>query len=324
MGFKHLVILGAGSTIATIPHGDKNGQKSYTLDHLLTDPFFKELVQKVQNKGFCTDNVEDLCKQLYEKDRILYKEFEDRIRKRYASLELPMDFTILDRLVLSLTPDDAIISFNWDDLIIQAYQRMSIFVPDKFLPILAFPHGNAQAVYSKTHYTSKRVITNSKLWSDSPLNMPVDEVDYKSNLFIKSQWRILDFFIRNAQMITFFGYRGPKSDEQDLQHLDEIFSKNEICDKIEIIDKDLNEAKIVAKNLERFKMQPHWVYTCPDFWHSSIAKHPRRTLTAVGNWNYTDKTAAKEETLAEFMGHVGPIIEQEQNELNSNSPSTTL
>lgn len=72
MGFKHLVILGAGSTIATIPHGDKNGQKSYTLDHLLTDPFFKELVQKVQNKGFCTDNVEDLCKQLYEKDRILY------------------------------------------------------------------------------------------------------------------------------------------------------------------------------------------------------------------------------------------------------------
>ena len=118
-------------------------------------------------------------------------------------------------------------------------------------------------------------------------------------------------------MITFFGYRGPKSDEQDLLHLDKIFAKNKICDKIEIIDKDLREAQIVAKNLERFKMQSNWVYTCPDFWHSSIAKHPRRTLQSVlNNWNYTSKTSAKEETKEEFMEHVGPLIEEEQEELD--------
>ena len=40
MGFKHLVILGAGSTIATIPKGDKNGMISYTLDNLLCDTSF--------------------------------------------------------------------------------------------------------------------------------------------------------------------------------------------------------------------------------------------------------------------------------------------
>lgn len=317
MGFKHLVILGAGSTIATIPQGDKNGEKSYTLANLLLDPSLKLFVQKVQDKDYCTDDVEELCNQLYKNDRKLYNEFESLIRKKYGSLELPMRFTILDRLVLSLTPNDAIVSFNWDDLIIQAYQRMSNFVLDQMLPILAFPHGNAQAVYSKTHYTSRRVITNDRNWLDSPLNMPVDEVDYKSNLFIKSQWRILDFYIRNAQMITFFGYRGPKSDEQDLLHLDEIFAKNRICDKIEIIDKDLHEAQIVAKNLERFKMQSNWVYTCPDFWHSSIAKHPRRTLQSVlNNWNYTPKTSAKEETLQEFIRHVGPLVEEEQEELD--------
>lgn len=317
MGFKHLVILGAGSTIATIPQGDKNGEKSYTLANLLSDPSLKSFVQKVQDKNYCTDDVEKLCNQLYKNDRNLYNEFETLIRKKYGSLELPMRFTILDRLVLSLTPNDAIISFNWDDLIIQAYQRMSYFVPDKMLPILAFPHGNAQAVYSKTHYTSRRVITNDRNWLDSPLNMPVDEVDYKSNLFIKSQWRILDFYIRNAKIITFFGYRGPKSDEQDLLHLDENFAKNKICDKIEIIDKDLREAQIVAKNLERFKMQQNWVYKCADFWHSSIAKYPRRTLRSLeNNWNYTPKTSAKEETLLEFMGHVGPLIEKEQEELD--------
>lgn len=316
MEFKHLVILGAGSTIATIPNGDKNGEFGYTLANLLNDKCFTSFVKKAQAKGFLTSDVEDLCNQLCKEDKPLYDEFETLVRKKYASLELPEEFTILDRLVLSLTPNDAIVSFNWDDLLIQAYQRMSEFVPEKMLPILAFPHGNAQAVYNNKHYTSKRIVTGAN-WIDSPLNMPVDEVDYKSDIFIGSQWNILDFFMRNAQMITFFGYSGPSSDELDLQHLDELFAKNEICDKIEIIDKDLDTAMEVAKRLVRFKMQSNWLYPCADFWHSTIAKYPRRTLSVLDNWNYSVKTAAKAKTLAEFMGQVGPLIEEEQNLLDS-------
>ena len=315
MEFKHLVILGAGSTIATIPNGDKNGEFGYTLANLLNDKCFTSFVKKAQAKGFLTSDVEDLCNQLCKEDKPLYDEFETLVRKKYASLELPEEFTILDRLVMSLTPNDAIVSFNWDDLLIQAYQRMSEFVPEKMLPILAFPHGNAQAVYNNKHYTSKRIVTGAN-WIDSPLNMPVDEVDYKSDIFIGSQWNILDFFMRNAQMITFFGYSGPSSDELDLQHLDELFAKNKICDKIEIIDKDLDTAMEVAKRLVRFKMQSNWLYPCADFWHSTIAKHPRRTLSVLDNWNYSVKTAAKAKTLAEFMGQVGPLIEEEQNLLD--------
>lgn len=311
MGFKHLVILGAGSTIATIPKGDKNGEFSYTLDNLLNDKCFASFVEKVQALDYQTDDVEALCNQLYKEGKHLYDEFESLVRKKYARLELPAEFTILDRLVLSLTPNDAIVSFNWDDLVIQAYQRMSEYVPEEMLPILAFPHGNAQAVYNNKHYTSKRIVTGAN-WIDSPLNIPVDEIDYKLDAFIGSQWKVLDFYICNAQMITFFGYRGPSSDEQDLQHLDELFAKNEICDKIEIIDKDLESSIQVAKGLKRFKMQPNWLFPCADFWHSSIAKHPRRTLSAIGNWNYSTKTFANEETLAEFMSHVGPLIEEEQ------------
>ncbi len=315
MGFKHLVILGAGSTIATIPNGDKNGEESYTLANLLKDKTFTSFLEKVQ-RNFSTNDVEDLCKQLYKEDRPLYYEFESLVRKKYARLELPEEFTILDRLVLSLTSNDAIVSFNWDDLVIQAYQRMSDYVPEEMLPILAFPHGNAQTVYNNKHYTSKRIVT-SPGWFDSPLNMPVDEIDYKSDVFINSQWHILDFFMRNAQMITFFGYRGPDSDEQDLKHLDELFAKNEICDKIEIIDKDQESAVEVAKRLERFKMQPNWLYPCADFWHSTIAKYPRRTLSVLDNWNYSVRTSAKEESLAEFLKHIGPLIEEEQKKFDS-------
>lgn len=315
MGFKHLVILGAGSTIATIPNGDKNGEESYTLANLLKDKTFTSFLEKVQG-NFSANDVEDLCKQLYKEDRPLYYEFESLVRKKYARLELPEEFTILDRLVLSLTPNDAIVSFNWDDLVIQAYQRMSEYVPEEMLPILAFPHGNAQAVYNNKHYTSKRIVTSTS-WFDSPLNMPVDEIDYKSDVFINSQWHILDFFMRNAQMITFFGYRGPDSDEQDLKHLDELFAKNEICDKIEIIDKDQESAVEVAKRLERFKMQPNWLYPCADFWHSTIAKYPHRTLSVLDNWNYSVRTSAKEESLAEFLKHIGPLIEEEQKKFDS-------
>lgn len=316
MGFKHLVILGAGSTIATIPKGDKNGEFSYTLDNLLNDKCFASFVEKVQALDYQIDDVEALCNQLYKENRPLYDEFESLVLKKYASLELPDGFTILDRLVLSLTPNDAIISFNWDDLVIQAYQRMSEYVPEEMLPILAFPHGNAQAVYDNKHYTSKRIVTSTSLF-DSPLNMPVDEIDYKSDVFINSQWHILDFFMRNAQMVTFFGYRGPDSDEQDLKHLDELFAKNEICDKIEIIDKDQESAVEVAKRLERFKMQPNWLYPCADFWHSTIAKYPRRTLSVLDNWNYSVRTSAKEESLAEFLKHIGPLIEEEQKKFDS-------
>lgn len=316
MGFKHLVILGAGSTIATIPKGDKNGEFSYTLDNLLNDKCFASFVEKVQALDYQIDDVEALCNQLYKENRPLYDEFESLVRKKYASLELPDGFTILDKLVLSLTPNDAIISFNWDDLVIQVYQRMSEYVPEEMLPILAFPHGNAQAVYDNKHYTSKRIVTSTSLF-DSPLNMPVDEIDYKSDVFINSQWHILDFFMRNAQMVTFFGYRGPDSDEQDLKHLDELFAKNEICDKIEIIDKDQESAVEVAKRLERFKMQPNWLYPCADFWHSTIAKYPRRTLSVLDNWNYSVRTSAKEESLAEFLKHIGPLIEEEQKKFDS-------
>ena len=42
---------------------------------------------------------------------------------------------------------------------------------------------------------------------------------------------------------------------------------------------------------------------------------PRRTLSILGNWNYTSKTSVKPESLNEFLKHIEPLIEQEQKEL---------
>lgn len=318
MGYKHLVILGAGSTIATIPNGDKNGNHAYTLNGFLKDPFFANFLDSLESKYTSKTDVEKMCAQLYVEDRRRYDEFETLIREKYESLQLPDEFTILERLVMSLTADDAIISFNWDDLIVQAYNKAKEFIPMTLLPNLYFPHGNAQACYNEHRYGSSRNPDNIGM-KPSPLNMPIDDLEYKNDLFIKSQWNIMDWYVRYSQMITIFGYRGPSSDKQDLKHMESLLRQNQICGKIEIIDKTKESAHEVANNLKRLvRLTECEADCCGSFYESSIAQHPRQTLIKrFENYNYRP-TMVPELSRFEFIKKIGPIVEREQVALDRN------
>jgi len=65
---------------------------------------------------------------------------DSAVRKYFGALELPDEPTFYDYLVLSLRPKDAIITFNWDPLLIQAYKRWRHL--GRVLPDLIFLHGN--------------------------------------------------------------------------------------------------------------------------------------------------------------------------------------
>lgn len=310
MGFKHLVILGAGSTIAAIPDGDRNGMRAYTLNNFLEDPFYADFLASLDSK-YQNLNIEEICTKMYSEDRQLYEAFERLIRNKYASLELPNGFNLLERLIMSLTSDDAIISFNWDDLIIQAYNRAKQYIPSILLPIIVFPHGNAQACYNEHRYGSSRNPNNYGL-RPSPLNMPVDELDYQNNLFIKSQWQILDFYMRYSQMITFFGYRGPVSDLQDLKRMENYLHPNQICGKIEIIDKTKEDAMQVAQNLENIiNLTGNEADCCGSFFESRIAQYPRETLCSLENYNY-EPTMMPILNRSDFIRAIAPILDKEQ------------
>lgn len=310
MGFKHLVILGAGSTIAAIPDGDRNGMRAYTLNNFLEDPFYADFLASLDSK-YQNLNIEEMCTKMYSEDRQLYEAFERLIRNKYASLELPNGFNLLERLIMSLTSDDAIISFNWDDLIIQAYNRAKQYIPSILLPIIVFPHGNAQACYNEHRYGSSRNPNNYGL-RPSPLNMPVDELDYQNNLFIKSQWQILDFYMRYSQMITFFGYRGPVSDIQDLKRMENCLHSNQICGKIEIIDKTKEDAMQVAQNLENIiNLTGNEADCCGSFFESRIAQYPRETLRSLENWNY-EPTMMPILNRSDFIRTIASILDKEQ------------
>ena len=310
MGFKHLVILGAGSTIAAIPDGDRNGMRAYTLNNFLEDPFYADFLASLDSK-YQNLNIEEMCTKMYSEDRQLYEAFERLIRNKYASLELPNGFNLLERLIMSLTSDDAIISFNWDDLIIQAYNRAKQYIPSILLPIIVFPHGNAQACYNEHRYGSGRNPNNYGL-RPSPLNMPVDELDYQNNLFIKSQWQILDFYMRYSQMITFFGYRGPVSGIQDFKRMENCLHSNQICGKIEIIDKTKEDAMQVAQNLENIiNLTGDEADCCGSFFESRIAQYPRETLRSLENWNY-EPTMMPILNRSDFIRTIASILDKEQ------------
>ena len=57
----HLVILGAGATIATIPAGDKYGRKSSVIDNFISELQLNDLFKN-------SKNLENIYSELYERN----------------------------------------------------------------------------------------------------------------------------------------------------------------------------------------------------------------------------------------------------------------
>ena len=143
---SHVVILGAGATIAAIPIGDKNGIKSPAMNDFFIRTHMEHLLDDFEIKTTST-NLEDIYSELYENPK--YKDklgvLDDAIYDYFSKLKLPDEPTIYDLLVLGLTKDDLIATFNWDPLLIQAYERCYLITDN--LPKMAFLHGNVALGY---------------------------------------------------------------------------------------------------------------------------------------------------------------------------------
>lgn len=112
-----MVILGAGATIAAIPNGDKNGIKSPVMNDFFKVTNLEYLLDEFEITT-TSKNLEDIYSELYEnhlyKDK-LYK-INDAIYKYFSQLTLLDQPTVYDFLILGLTGDDLIATFNWDPL----------------------------------------------------------------------------------------------------------------------------------------------------------------------------------------------------------------
>src|SRR2546426_1663325 len=111
----HVVILGAGASLAAFPNGDGNGKKLPVINNLVEVLGINDLLERYSInsagndfEGFYSDLVSE------DKQNEAVKEIERRVQEYFASLSLPETPTLYDHLILSLRPKDYIATFNWD------------------------------------------------------------------------------------------------------------------------------------------------------------------------------------------------------------------
>lgn len=275
----HLVLLGAGASIAALPGGDKNGKQLPHMGNFISVLKLTDLLQGTKYPS--TGNFEEIYSLIsLSGDIHLMTKLQDRIDDYFGSLELPDKPTIYDHLVLSLREKDCIATFNWDPFLIQAAQRnKSVAKPAHML----FLHGTTalgvcdgcKIVNLRNRFCSKCHKPLPKM----PLLYPISQKNYNSYGFIKDQWDILARVLKVAPMLTIFGYGAPKSDVEAVRIMKDAWgdSNSRSLEQVEIID--ILSEKTLSERWEHF-IHSHHYEVVKNFYHSRIAYTPRRTVEA--------------------------------------------
>ncbi len=226
----HVVILGAGASIASCPL-DKNGKTIPALANVHT---ILGLTSKIQSYGFSEKDMENF-ELLFSnivgvpKYSELQKDLEIAVRDYFQSLEIPDGVTLYDYLVLSLTEKDAIITFNWDPFLLQAYLR-NINVGN--LPQIVFPHGNVGVGIcyecKNKGYAAYLCPKCMQPFDSMPLLFPIHKKNYYDNSIIENEWKVAKDYLSRAAGITVFGYGAPETDIEAYNLLKESYKKSNI------------------------------------------------------------------------------------------------
>ena len=278
----HVVILGAGASVAACPEGEKNGRRLPTMENFVEILGLGALLAQhgVTN---ARENFEALYSSLYSErsQSDLTREIETAVYNYFSSLELPDHPTAYDHLLLSLRSKDAVFTFNWDPFLFDAWVRNRRFGP----PEIFFLHGNVRAAYCPSH---------PNLWGapwyhcpecrakfvPTKLLYPVKVKNYASNPFIASQWDAARWFLQNAFTLTIFGYGAPANDAEAFNLMKTPWNgtQQRLIEHVEIID-----VKPQASLYETWKpFISYHHYMCRScFYQSFIAKYPRRSAEAL-------------------------------------------
>lgn len=280
----HVVILGAGASMAALPHRDKNRKPITCMDNFFENLGMKDLIANLPLKTQ-SKNLEDIYSEVEErsKSESLFlkakEEIENCVFDYFNFFTIPDEPTIYDFLLLSLREKDLIASFNWDPILIQAGNRLieKGLILNNRLPKTVFLHGNVGVIYDP----NKKAVSmhsryDSNLGEKCSLLFPVAQKDYTNNVVIKDSWAMVKEYLRRAYILTIFGYSAPKTDIEAVETLKEAwnFYGKKLIEEIEIIDKlDKKELKIKWHN---FSEGTH-LHCAENFFESMCGKYPRRT-----------------------------------------------
>jgi hypothetical protein len=311
----HVVILGAGASLAACPNGDINGRVLPLMDtQFLETCYLREPLQKAGvdvSKG-----IEEIYSQLADANQFELLAMVERKIESYFSVLNLSNFNMYDKLLLSLQKKDFVATFNWDPLLAQAYIRQRHW---QELPTPLFLHGNVMDGFCLKHKPMQRGFIGESCqichmpYQRGNLHYPVQHKNYQKDKAIIDAWTRLENALRESYMVTIYGYSAPATDVEAkgllLRGLQE--NKSRELAQIEIID--VKEQNKLLETWSEFIVGNH-VSTCRTFDGSWLSRFPRRTCEALDA--FTLSLEPKEENPMpgsdNLQGWLGTLIEEEQ------------
>ena len=319
----HVVLLGAGASRAALPNGDRYGRAVPLLREVAAQldliVRFLEDLRKLAASDF-----EAAYSRLYDRDAGQTSGIADALREYFAELELPLEPTIYDALLLSLRGKDAVVTFNWDPFLLQAHDRLrAVGIYQGVLPTIWFLHGNVAVGYCPQH-EQVRAAPGAKcrhcgeIVLPSRLLFPVEHKDYKDGSMIEREWTMVQGYLRRAFMLTVFGYSAPATDVEAKELLRDAWGNVEDrnMEQIEIIDRPGADHDTLRELWSPF-IHTHHYEIHDSFYDSWIAKHPRRTREAhidqYRNARFIDDHPVPSEsaTLIDLVAWFEPLFDAE-------------
>lgn len=284
----HIVVLGAGASIAALPSGDRSGKPLPDMKGLAALP---DVAAAVRGAGLDPD-IPDF-ETFYSALRIsgsndaLANEIDAILRSYFADIEIVDEPTIYDYLLLSLRPADVVATFNWDPLIAQARDRLWR-LGFTAMPEVVYLHGNVAIGICEPDRLAgpagQNCIRCGKPLQPVPLLYPVEEKNYESDPYIQDSWNGLDWGLRNALFFTIFGYRAPSSDVAAIDAFRKAWGKVEErqFEEVEVIARPRSDHAALREKWDPF-IHTHHYRIIEDYFESWIANHPRRSIEAYLN-----------------------------------------
>jgi hypothetical protein len=280
---RQVVLLGAGASRAAFPAGDASGRILPVMNDLVGIIGLQKLIEDSGLVFKNEKNFEEIYSQLAVERRCskIVKEIEKRIFNYFSSLFLPSRVTIYDQLLISLRSIDAVVTFNWDPFLFDAYKRNYRAVP---LPKIFFLHGNVRIGACREHdrWGERRghCPECGHRFMDVPLLYPIGQKNYLKDLFIRRSWEEAQALLKEAFTITIFGYSAPDSDADAVELLQMAWLERSAreFEHIEIID--IADQSFLHQRWARFTPTLHYSFT-QFFEQSRLARWPRRSCESI-------------------------------------------
>ena len=316
----HVVILGAGASIAACLDGDRNGLKLPSLQDVQDATGLGELFDRIETvEGSLGKGFEAKYSRLVQLRRYPneLQQINSAVRDYFVRLELPDHVTPYDQMILGLREKDSIFTFNWDPFLLQALRRCSGAAR---APTVHFLHGCVDVAFC----APCKVKSNVGLpcprcglpMESSQLLFPVTDKDYDSDPVILDEWNALRHALDDAYFVTIFGYSAPVTDVAARKILIDTFSSNRFREMAEVEIIDIRDSAAIEESWKDFYFSHHYGIF-ESFDHSQICRHFRRSCDAFAMASLQchpvpENTPAGISEIAELKEFARPLIREEE------------